>query len=200
MSKINAVRKIIPYTIPKRLWCSKDYNNIILYALKYNGSMYLQEFVNRGNITDKIPERTFYNHILNLKKRGFVDSELDDKTRRRKFMITTNGEKALKQNLLKKKDTYGDLYSRIQNAKYFRRKEIFEEEFERNLYLLEQIRDNFLDKITDISHFYPKEKFEFNNDLRNKLDNEQDLKRKLIRTFNSFLTSLKQYEQTINKR
>ena len=74
MRNNKTIRNIIPHNIPKKLWISKDYNIIILYALEIYGPMYQQEFVNRSNITDKISEKTFYNHIKKLKQKRYIES------------------------------------------------------------------------------------------------------------------------------
>ena len=71
MRNIKTIRDIIPHNIPKKLWTSRDYDIIILYALEIYGPMYQQEFVNRGDVADKITERTFYNHIRKLKQKKF---------------------------------------------------------------------------------------------------------------------------------
>jgi len=197
MSKNQTMRNLLPKKIPDKLMLSKDYSNIILYALDIFGPMVQQEFVNRGMITDKIPEKTFYNHIKQLKKKGYIESEIDEETRRRTYIITTSGEKALKRNLGNKKEEYGDVLSKIENVKYYEKKKIFDKHFERYLELCNRVGKRFLTNIADISHFYPEDKILSYEKLKLKLDNEKTLKNKVLKKFNSFIQYLKDYKMVI---
>jgi len=197
MRNNKTIRDIIPHKIPKKLWNSRDYNIIILYALGIYGPMYQQEFVNRGNITDKITERTFYNHIKKLKLNGYLESEIDQKNRRNKYIITTNGETALKKFLGDNRERYGSLLPIIENLKYFEKKRVFEENFDIYLNLCERMKNKFLAKISDISHFYSKEKISQYEELIKRRNTEFRLKKDLMRKFDNFTAQLTDYKRTI---
>ena len=181
MRNNKTIRNIIPHNIPKKLWISKDYNIIILYALEIYGPMYQQEFVNRSNVTDKISEKTFYNHIKKLKQKRYIESEIDEKTRRNKYIITTNGEEALKKNLRINQERYGELLSTIEDLKYFEKKRVFEEDFDIYLNLCKRIKNKFLAIIVDITHFYSREKISQYAELKQRLNTELRLKKALMR-------------------
>lgn len=198
MNNNHTIRNILPHKIPEKLWLSKDYSNIILYTLDVYGPMYQQEFVSRGSITDKIPEKTFYNHIKQLIKKGYLESEIDEESRRRMYSITTDGEKALKRNLTNNQESYGDLLSKIENVKYFEKKKIFDKQFERYLDLCDRVENKYLKKIVDLSHFYPQEKFSQYKELELKLNNEKTLKRDVLKKFNNFIKLLKDYKKVID--
>ena len=197
MRNNKTIRDIIPHNIPKKLWLSKDYNIIILYALEIYGPMYQQEFVNRSNITDKISEKTFYNHVKKLKQNRYLESEIDEKTRRNKYIITTNGEEALKKNLRINRERYGELLSTIEDLKYFEKKRVFEEDFDIYLNLCERIKTKFLANIADISHFYSREKISKYAELINRHNIELKLKEYLMREFDNFTGNLTNYIRTI---
>ena len=199
MSKNHTIRNILPHKIPEKLWLSKDYANIILYALGVYGPIYQQEFVNRGNITNRIPEKTFYNNIKHLKKQGYLESEINENTRRNKYLITTDGENALKEILRNKKETYGDLLSKIENVKYFENKKIFDKHFERYLDLCKRVENKFLKKIVDLSHFYPQEKISNYKELELRINNEKTLKDELLKNYTQFINYLKEYKKVIEK-
>lgn len=197
MRNNKTIRNIIPHNIPKKLWISKDYNIIILYALEIYGPMYQQEFVNRSNITDKISEKTFYNHIKKLKQKRYIESEIDEKTRRNKYIITTNGEEALKKNLRINQERYGELLSTIEDLKYFEKKRVFEEDFDIYLNLCKRIKNKFLAIIVDITHFYSREKISQYAELKQRLNTELRLKKALMREFDKFTIKFTDYKRTI---
>lgn len=197
MSKNHTIRNIIPKKIPERLMFSKDYSNIILYALEVFGPMYQQEFVNRGTMTDRISEKTFYNHINQLKKKGYIESEIDENTRRRRYNINTAGEKVLKENLRNKQEVYGDILSRIENVKYFEKKKVFDGQFGRNLDSLKKFEEKFLSNIVDLSHFYPEDKFQKYKELELKLNNEKTLKEEILKMYTQFIEHFKDYKKVI---
>ena len=197
MNRKNVLRYIIPNKIPKRLWLSKEYRYIILYALEVYGPIYQQEFVNRPGITDKIPEKTFYNHIKKLKKDSYIIFEIYSIRRRKKYNITPEGENALKIYLRENQAKYGDLYLKLENIKYFEKKRVFSDYFQRYLDLCKRISKKFIDKLVDLSHFYSSKKFIEYIELDNRLKNEKIFKKNVTVVFTKFMKLLNNYRKII---
>jgi len=197
MSKNPAIRNIIPEKIPKKIWHSKDYSTIILYALEIFGYVYHQEFVNRGKITKRIPEKTFYNHIKRLKNKGFLEFNIEGGTRRNKYVITPTGERNLKQKLKNNKKRYGDLYQKLDDFRFFEKKRGFSEHYDRYISILNKIETQFITKISDLSHFYPKNVLTKNPVISARLAEEKKLKKRFPQRFSRLIKNLKLYKNKI---
>ena len=197
MSKNSFFREIIPDKVPKRIWGSKDYSNIILYALEVFGPIYQQEFVNRGRISNRIPEKTFYNHIKRLKTQGYLEFNIDQATRRNSYIITIAGERFLKQKLQRNENKYGNLYLKIEDFKFLEKKEVFSEQYTKYLNYLEKINTKFIKKLIDLSHFYSKDVLNRYPELNVKIQEETKLKKGIPQKFSQIIKILEKYQKKI---
>lgn len=105
---------IIPNKIPKILWKSKNYDDIILFALAAFGSLEVKEFLNdpKNNIMNKINKTEFEKSIQKLHEQSFI--KLISKDHKEYLEIMEEGENEI-FNIIKKYPVIENTINIIEN-------------------------------------------------------------------------------------